>query len=408
MNRYGTAVVLLIGVSAWNVLSGQVAAGTPSGSEETRDYFLKLCDRTVAEFNKELKGWKMAKDSDTTVHHMPFFEDSYGIRALCVAYDMTGKKAYLDACMHWADQIVAFQERMTPKGAYYIGYERLPGAKTGIWTVADSGSIGMGVLATAVRTTDPEKKARYLNSIRSFARLVIDSYVRPGGGITDGIYPSWEKEMWCAVEIFGSLMFLAYDETKDPKYLKVALGALDWMNRHDIRKPDHGYIWPMYSGVAFYTGEFYAVALKHLPPGDPRRKACAPQIAGLLAWLKINQRGQGAKIGGALGNVDYLEGTHMAGVPYVQLIFAQELPEYRDQAAIAAKEMAIFCGLIEATWAKDPRPVAERSKESIRVVNWELTTFAMMSYAEKLYPGVLFRASHDRLPPRSTTASECK
>ena len=87
--------------------------------------------------------------------------------------------------------------------------------------------------------------------------------------------------MRCAVEIFGSLMFLAYDETKDPEYLKVALGALDWMNRHDIRKPDQGYMWPMYSGVAFYTGEFYAVALKYLPPADPRRKASAPQLA---AW----------------------------------------------------------------------------------------------------------------------------
>ena len=171
-------MALLLGVSAWSILSGPVAAGAPSGPEETRAYFLTLCNRTAAEFNKELKGWKMAADEDTTVHHMPFFEDSYGIRPLCVAYDMTGKKAYLDACTHWADQILAFQERMTPKGAYYIGYERLPGAKTGMWTVADSGSIGMGVLATAIRTQDPEKKARYLNSVRSFARLVIDNYVR--------------------------------------------------------------------------------------------------------------------------------------------------------------------------------------------------------------------------------------
>ena len=98
----------------------------------------------------------------------------------------------------------------------------------------------------------------------------------------------------------------------------------------------------------------------------------------------------------------------MAGVPYVQLILARELPEYRNQAAIADKEMEIFHGLIEATYGKDPRPVAERKKESIRVVNWELTTFSMMSYAEKLYPGMLFRTSHDCVPPMSTTASECK
>jgi hypothetical protein len=392
-------VALLLGVSVWNLLSGQVAAAPPSGPEETRAYFLKLCDRTVPEFNKELKGWKMAEDSDTTCHHMPFFEDSYGIRPLCVTYDMTGKQEYLSACEHWADQVVAFQDRMIPKGAYYMGYGREPGAKSGMWNVADSGSVGMGVLATAIRTTDPQKKARYLNSVRSFARLVIDNYVRPGGGITDGLYPSWDKEMWCAVEIFGALMFLAYDETKDPEYLKVALGALDWMNRRDIRKPDGGYMWPMYSGVAFYTGEFYATALKFVLPGDPRRKASAPQIAGLTEWLKSNQRAQGAKPGGALGNVDYLDGTHMAGVPYAQWIFARQLPECHDQAAIAEKEMQIFHGLIEATRGKEFRSAAERAEKTLPLVNWELTTFAMMSYAEKLYPGVLFRASRDRLPP---------
>ena len=32
----------------------------------------------------------------------------------------------------------------------------------------------------------------------------------------------------------------------------------------------------------------------------------------------------------------------MASVPYTQWIFARELPEYRDQAAIADKEMEIF------------------------------------------------------------------
>ena len=106
--------------------------------------------------------------------------------------------------------------------------------------------------------------------------------------------------------------------------------------------------------------------------------------------------------------MDYLEGTHMAGVPFVQLILARELPQYGNQAALADKEMQIFRDLIEATWTGDPRPATEHKKESIRLINWELTTFAMMAYAEKLYPGVLFRTSHDRVPPMSTTASECK
>ena len=83
--------------------------------------------------------------------------------------------------------MVEFQSKMIPKGAYSMNYGCKPGEDKGDWYVADSASIGMGVLATAVRSSDAAQKERFLKSVESFAKLVIDNYVGPGGGITDGL-----------------------------------------------------------------------------------------------------------------------------------------------------------------------------------------------------------------------------
>ena len=122
-----------------------------------------------------------------------FFEDSYAIRPLRVAYDMTGNKKYLDACSRsCCHHVVACQTQMIPKGAYFPNYDfgRQPGQDKGGWYVADLGSIAAGVLATAIRTTDAKKKQFYLDSIRSFARLVIDNYVRKTAGSPTGYGPT--------------------------------------------------------------------------------------------------------------------------------------------------------------------------------------------------------------------------
>ena len=52
-----------------------------------RAHFFQLCDLVAAKISAD-------KGRD------PFFEDSYGVRALCVAYDMTGNTNYLNACRH--------------------------------------------------------------------------------------------------------------------------------------------------------------------------------------------------------------------------------------------------------------------------------------------------------------------
>ncbi|MFZ1935806.1 MAG: alpha-L-fucosidase [Thermoguttaceae bacterium] len=87
------------------------------GPADAKARFLKLCDLAVAELNKEIVPFeeRHRKTEEPKTHHVPFFEDSYAIRALCVAYDMTGNKAYLDACHRWADRVVALQSKMIRK-----------------------------------------------------------------------------------------------------------------------------------------------------------------------------------------------------------------------------------------------------------------------------------------------------
>ena len=395
VKRRGAIVVVLLCGSALVASSGRAAAGQPAESKEIRKRFLLYCDLACEEFNKEKYApfediYRTKEDPKT--HHYPSFEDAHGIRALCAAYDMTGEKKYLDACQTWADRMIAYQERMVPKGAYYMNYCRPPGAKTGDWCAADSGSVGLGVLATAVRTGDAKKKERCLNSVRSFLRLVIDNYVGKQGGITDGEWGMFAGEYYCSTATCGSLMFLAYAETKDPQYMRVALGALDWLNRRDFGKPEPPATDPLNACEAFYCGEFYAVAMKNLIPTDRLRKAAAKQIGLLIQWVKDHQASPDGN-----SKVDYFSADpYMGGMPYLQYVYARELPEYGDQAASGDQELRHVAGLLvkDKRVAKDGRPVPGR------LAAWELMTWTMLSHAEKLCPGELFRTSRDSASPR--------
>ena len=82
----------------------------------------------------------MQGNSDKQTHHSPFFEDAYGVSALCEASRLTGDPKYLNAARKWADEMLAFQQQMIPAGAYYLNYSfaRQPGQTFGDWYVADS------------------------------------------------------------------------------------------------------------------------------------------------------------------------------------------------------------------------------------------------------------------------------
>jgi len=377
-NRPRKAVFLLPAslLACW-ALAPPLQAAEDANSHRPAE-FLRLCDLAVAELDKPVLPFTEAfrHKPDPTAHRTPFFEDAYGVRALCAAYDMTGRRQYLDACRRWAGRIADFQDKMIPQGAYYLNYYREPGKKTGDWFVADSGSVGMGVLAVAVRCDDTAEKQRYLDSVRAFARLVMKNYVGKGGGINDGLWSSYAGPYWCSSATFGAMAFLLYDATGDKRYLEVALGATDWLASHTFAKPAPPAFDRAYSGSVFYILEAYAAGWPHIKQSPPRRKAVQVQIAEALCWLEANQKGRGAK-----SNLDYFgNDTYMSGMPYMMYVLARQEPQYQGLRAAADQEVRYVAGEL----AKRPPLCC--------LTTWEAATWLMMSYAEQLRPGALFRA----------------
>jgi hypothetical protein len=344
---------------------------------DIRATFLRMCDLATDELNKEFSPFGDRNNTDPATHHVPFFEDSYAVRALCVAYDMTGEQKYLDACKHWSDRMIAYQDRMIPKGAYYLNYGREPGSTEGDWFVADAGCIGMAVLATAVRCDEADKQ-RYLDSVRALCKLVIDNYIGPGGGVTDGLWSTFDGEWWCSTATFGALAFLMHEATGEQSYLDVAQGTLDWTLGHDFRKAEYIGFEEGAPGVVFYTFEYYATALPYLKAGTPRRETALAQIDEAVQWMEANQKGRGATT-----KWEYFgNSTYMGGMPYIMYVLAERIEKYRDLRPAADKELRYILGLLFADG--DP-PVSQ-------LTTWELMTWAMFSCAERECPGCVLKS----------------
>ncbi len=282
----------------WAVIAGAVfvtwlgilPAFSPAQAAEEPNWkaeFLALCDAGVPILQKQSE---TAERTDRA-----YYWDSYLVRALCVAYDMTGREEYLRACQAWSDRMLECQAKMIPKGAYYMQYGRKPGEKTGNWYVADCASIAMGVLATSVRSKDPTQKRRYLDSVKEFAQLVAAHWVRPSGGVTDGYWPKLDKEWWCSTGIFGSLAFCLYHQTREPVWLKIGLGAIDWLNQQDLLAPvDFFPPKETTPTVLMYCLEAYSAGLPHLEPGTERHKRAIAQLAKARDWMTENLGGRAA------------------------------------------------------------------------------------------------------------------
>lgn len=387
MNRnlktIGAILLCLVGS---NAIGGSTATeDLPRREFEAR--FLKFCDLAAAELEKEITPFLSRTNADPTTHHMPFFEDAHAVRALAVGYDLTGKRAYLDACRRWSDRIIEYQSRMIPKGAYYMNHSRAPGQDKGQWNVADSGSIGMGVLATATRCPDAAEKARYLASVRAFARLVMDNYIGPEGGVSNGLWPQYGGEWWCSTATFGTLAFLLYNETGEAKYLTVGKGALDWLLSRDFRHLKPITFEQRPSGTIFYCFELYLAGLKYLPRDGPNYRTAMRQIDLALDWMARNQKTRGADV------PDYTErNVDMAGLPYLMYGFAHQVPRLRLITAAADGELDYIGKLL----------LAQGNPNVSRLMVWEVMTWGMLSYAERLEPGGLLgnsRTPHQKENP---------
>lgn len=325
---------------------------------EFRSQFLQLCDSTLVRLRHEKDGH-------------PFFIDSYGVRSLCVAYDMTGNQKYLEACRSWADRMVRSQKKMIPAGAYYINYGRKPGQKSGDWYVADCSSIAMGVLSTAIRCKGAERN-RLLHSVKEFASLVIKNFVRPSGGVTDGFWPQYDGAWWCSSSLFGSFSFMLYKNTGKERYLNVALGIVDWLNKQDLATAQPLPLSHQGPSLPMYVLECYSAGWPYLSKDNARNKAATAQIDWSLNWAENQQRIPIAKRHWPLLS---WWGAKYGGLPFQEYIYSRYLPGHRNLLAKGDREMKLLA------------PVVLSGKPGVS----QLTAFILMSYAQRLDPGAIYR-----------------
>ncbi|MGH7981140.1 MAG: glycoside hydrolase family 76 protein [Limisphaerales bacterium] len=328
-----------------------------------RPQFLKLCDALAAKVsNEKSKG--------------PFFVDSYGVRALCAAYDLSGNTNYLDACRQWSLRMVRDQEKMLPRGAYYMHYNRKPGQSTNDWYVADSSSIGMAVLATAVRCPGPDRKL-FLKSAREFANLVIKNYVKPSGGVSDGLWRRSHGPWWCSSGLFGSFMFNLYANTGNKHYLKAALGVTDWLNHWDPTLDQPFPLSQQGPAMLMYVMENYAAGWPYIVKDAQLKKAAQAKVSWCFNWIGEQQQkplaqrqwppttGWGLKFG---------------GLPFHQYVFSR----YFSNRRLLADGDAEMERLAPIAFAKNPPQLTQ------------LPFFMAMSYAERLDPGDIYRSLRPR------------
>ena len=370
--RIGPAAILYAAVFVGGPLAVNAAAGD---KPDLKTEFLGLCDGGA----KVLYEQAMVERPEH-----PFYRDSYTVRGLAVACDVTGKPEYLRACKRWSDRMIEYQNGMIPKGAYYMQYGRRPGQDKGNWYVADCSSIALGVLATAVRCDDPTEKAKYLNSVKALAKLVADNWVRPSGGVTDGYWPASDKEWWCSTGTFGSLAFCLYKETGDPAYLKIGLGTIDWLNRQDLLTvAEQDKEFPKYAitpTVLMYCLEAYSAGLPYLEADSPRHKAAMRQLAVAHQWMLGNMAGR--------SEADYLSqwGSKLGGLPFHLYIYAGQVPGNDKLTAAGDELLRHVGGILDQVSPSTP-----------------LAAFALMSYAERVSPGSMYRTSKQSFEERSKT-----
>ncbi len=353
----------------------------PAPPRRLRTDFLTFCDLAARELNKPLTPFYSRTDDDPTTHHIPFFEDAHAVRALAVAWEMTGRRRYLDACRRWSDLMRVYQRGMHPPGAYYMNHQRAPGQTVGQWNLADSASIGLGVLATAARCKSPAERERYLDSVRAFAKLAMDNYVRPGGGLSNGLWPEYDGPWWASTAIFGTLAFSLHAQTSESRFLDCGRAALRWLVRTDFRDFAPITFQQRPSGIIFYTFEFYLAGLPHFPAGTLEHQAVLAQFEAALEWMAQHQKSRGVAV------PDYTEkNVDMAGLPYLMYGFARLQPRYRHLVALADGELDYIGRLL-----------LERGEPNVsRLMVWEVMTWGMMSYAERLKPGALLLDSTQR------------
>jgi hypothetical protein len=308
---------------------------------------------------------RAALSGDTGV---AYFQEAYAVRALAVAYDLTGDPDTLAACVDWSSRMAEAQSGMIPAGAYDMNYGRSPGESSGDWFVADSATIGMAVLATARRVTDPSERGNLLDSARSFAACLAD-FTRPSGGITDGFWPVSDQEWWCSTALGAAFLLLLHQETGEAAPLATALSALDWLLQFD---PEAEASNPTFAdgapAVWMYTLEAYAAALELGVLDATRRTRVGAAYRHAIEWMLEHQRPDGGF--GFEGHW----GDKEPGLAFHLMVYRRLVG---DDPPVGAAIDRAFAGL------------SARAGELAS--GWsQALVFGLLSYAERVKPGAVY------------------
>lgn len=316
-----------------------------------------------------------------------FFVDSYAARALAVACDLTGRERYWDACRIWSDRMLRHQERMIPRGAYYMNYHRKPGESQGEWFVADCGSIAMGVLATAARSKDKALRQRYLDSVRAYLRLVVDNFVRDSGGVTDGYFNKWDKEWWCSSALFAAAALQFYGFTGEDEYRRAGLRAVDWLLKFEYA--DTTDLYKFEDGAPttiFYILEAYSSALPCLRTGSEQQRKVFERFSQTVEWIVYTQTREGTWN----YNPDNW-GVKLGGFSSQLLIYLRSVPDRaaRQRKCIGSTGVAVPFEQFAGAAAR--RALDHFSSLPVKPETFaQRDAFVLLSEAEHLCPGELY------------------
>lgn len=361
--------------------------------------FLRLADHAVRPLVWEPPNRAGYKKNPGLRDYYMFFVDSYAVRALDVAYDLTGRERYWRACRSWTDRMVRHQEKMVPAGAYYMNYGRKPGGTQGEWFVADSGSIGMAVLATALRSKDLSRRERYLNSVKAYLELVMEKFVQPSGGVTDGYWHKSDKEWWCSTALFAACALQFYGVAGGEKLKTAALAAIDWLLNFEYGDT---ILYKFEDGAPttiFYILEAYSSALPHLEPGSRRQRRIFERFSQTVEWIADRQNRQG----GWNYSPDNW-GIKLGGLPCHLLIYLRCVPDTaaRERKCISRGGDIVRFEQLVARSAKRALNYFASQPSDPKIFE-QRDAFTLLSAAEALCPGELYQKTTSAFPYKRYT-----
>lgn len=219
-------------------------------SQSLRTYLQEICDwaMTLDVGSGQLKN---TKDTPWSI----FINGNFA-RLLLAAHKITGKPEYRAEALRWCDTLVGQQQEVVTSQGHEAGYWADAGTKGNIY-LADAGTAATA-LALGCRYAEPERKQRYLDSLRRFALFVREGCREDPQGQGRGGSPGWviqtgkdrgalgcgyyRGHLSTAPYIIssgtnaGAMFASLYALENDAPTAEIASGAVRWMLAH--RQPD--------------------------------------------------------------------------------------------------------------------------------------------------------------------------